>query len=312
MVVGTRQKTVGGNSYRNDPLYAYGKAFVEAANSILATESMDIFGDPKRSLNSIAVKESLKEFFCENFVNESDCTKSAEQIEDELEDVKEMFENDMAAIKESAYMSDYAPMIGMSLPIHKLILMNNVFAQGGGIQKVVAQSPSFTISMERRILKTPDGQEIDFFTEQNKIAGAIDATAPTVEIELEVPHEEGKTDIVGLLGGTAQDELSIETRICGIFQEKVYFAEGDRLPDENGWYTGKGEVATSATAGERDVWFPVQLNFTPNYGGPNRLERSLNAPVSIKYKKNETEVAELKDIIFASMNNNKVTIVAAN
>ena len=243
MIAGQRQKTIGSSAYRNDPLYAFGKAFTEVAQNILTTESYDIFSEPTRATRNLGVREALKEFFCENFVNENDITKTPEQIEDELEDVKEMFENDMSAIQETAYMSDYMPMIGMAAPIHKLILMNNVFAQGGGIQKVTAVQPSFTISMERRYLIKPDGTKIDMFTEQNKIADAIDSTAPTVQFELNLPQNED-TDIVGELGGTINDELSIETHISGIYCENVYIAEGDRLPDADGWFSTKGEIAT--------------------------------------------------------------------
>lgn len=310
MIAGTRQKTIGGSSYRNDPLYAFGKAFTEAAQNILTTESYDIFAEPTRAIRSSAVKESLKDFFCNDFVNEADITKTPEQIEDEIESVKEQFENDMDAINESAYMSEYAPMVGMALPIHKLILMNNVFAQGGGIQKVTAVQPSFTISMERRVLVTPDGKEIDMFLEQNKIADAIDSTAPTTEFELELPENE-TTDIIGQLGGAIGDELSVETHISGILVENVYIAEGDYLPDADGWFTTKGEIATAETAGVKNVWFHVNIPFTPSYGGPNRLERVLSRPVSIKYKKNaEGEIVDLTDTIFGSMHANKITLTA--
>lgn len=310
MIAGTRQKTIGGTAYRNDPLYAFGKAFVEAANNILTTENYDVFGEPARAMRVGAVKESLKDFFCKNFVNEADTTKTPEQIEDELEGVKEMFENDINAVMETAYASEYAPMVGMALPIHKLILMNNVFAQGGGIQKVTAVQPSFTISMERRILVKPDGTEIDMFLEQNKIADAIDSTAPTVDFDLDLPQNE-ETDIIGMLGGSMTDELSIETHVSGIYCENVYIAEGDILPDADGWFTTKGEVATAATAGLYNVWFHVNIGFTPSYGGPNRLERVLSKPITIKYKENaDGDVKVLTDVIFGAMNNNKITLTA--
>lgn len=312
MIAGTRQKTIGNASYRNDPLYAFGKAFTEVAQNILTTESYDIFGEPARATRNIGVREALKEFFCENFVNEADVTKTPEQIEEELKDVQEMFENDMDALQENAtaYMSDYAPMIGLAAPIHKLILMNNVFSQGGGIQKVTAVSPSFTISMERRILVTPDGTEIDLFTEQNKVADAIDATAPTVQFELDLPQNED-TDILGQLGGTVGDKLSVETHISGIYCENVYIAEGDRLPDADGWFSSKGEIATAETAGLKNVWFRVNIPFTPTYGGPGKLERILSKPVTIKYKTNaDGDVAVITDTIFGSMNNDKITITA--
>lgn len=311
MIAGTRQKTIGGKSYHNDPLYAFGKAFTEAAQNILTTETYDIFAEPTRAIRSAAVKESLKEFFCNDFVNEADTTKTPEQIEDEEEQVKEQFENDIdGMLQENAYMSEYAPMIGMALPIHKLILMNNVFSQGGGIQKVTAVQPSFTISMERRILVTPDGKEIDMFLEQNKIADAIDSTAPMTQFELNLPQKDD-TDIIGLLGGAIGDELSVETHVSGIYVKNVYIAEGDRLPDADGWYSNKGEIATAETAGLKNVWYRVDIQFTPSYGGPNRLERVLSRPIVIKYKKDATGTIEtLTDTLFGSMNANKITLTA--
>ena len=312
MIGGTRQKTIGGSAYRNDPLYAFGKAFTEAANDILTVESYDIFAEPTRTLRNPGAKEALKEFFCENFVDDNNEFLSAEQIEELHEDAEAQFENDIAAIQENTYMSEYSPMVGMSLPIHKLILMNNVFSQGNVIQKVTAVQPSFTISMERRILVTPEGEEIDMFLEQNRITDAIENTAPTKDFEVTLPQVEGATDFVALLGGvTPGDELSSITHVSGIDVENVYIAEGDHLPDANGWYTNKGPVATAGEAGMYNVWFHVNVPFTPSYGGPNRNERVLNQPVTIKYKKDATgEVVVLKDTLFGSMNNSKIALTS--
>ena len=307
MLAGTREKTVGGTAYRNDPLYAFAKSFVESANNILTVENFDLFTEPSRTMRNSGAKEALKEFFCENFVDPADTYHSAEELEATREEVAAQFENDVQGIFENAYMSEYSPMVGMALPIHKLILMNNVFSQGNVIQKVTAVQPNFTISMERRILVTPEGEEIDMFLEQNRITDAIEATAPTKQFDLTLPQAEGATDILGLLGGTASDELSSVTKICGIFVEGVYFAEGDHLPDADGWYSNKGEIATAADAGARDVWFHVDIPFTPSYGGPNRNERVLNQPITIKYKKNAAgDVEVLKDNLFGSMNNSKI------
>ena len=309
MIAGTRQKTIGGTAYRNDPLYAYAKAFTEAANDILTVENYDLFAEPMRTIRSNGAKEALKEFFCENFVNDDDVTKTAEQLQDMHEDVEAQFENDITAMQENAYMSDYAPMVGMALPIHKLILMNNVFSQGGGVQRVQAIQPNFTISMERRILVTPDGTEIDMFLEQNKIADAIDSTAPTKEFDLDLPQLEGATDIVGQLGGTVTDELSSITHVCGIYVENVYIAEGDFLPDKDGWYSNKGKIASAEDAGLKNIWFRVNVPFTPSYGGPNRNERVLNQPITIQYKKDAAGTVDtLKDTLFGSMNKSKIAL----
>jgi hypothetical protein len=309
MIAGERQKTIGGTAYRNDPLYAFAKSFVEAANNILTVESYDVFAEPARAIRSTGAKEALKEFFTDNFIDESNPTLSPDEIEDLREEAEAQFENDAQAIQENAYQSEYSPMVGMALPIHKLILMNNVFSQGNVIQKVTAVQPNFTISVERRILVTPEGKEIDMFLEQNLIADAIEATAPTKEFELAVPQQEGATDILALLGGTATDELSSVTHISGIYVANVYFAEGDHLPDADGWVTNKGPIATAGDAGPRNVWFHVNIPFTPSYGGPNRNERVLNQPITIKYKKNAAgDVEVLKDTLFGSMNNSKIAL----
>ena len=59
MIAGTRQKTIGGTAYRNDPLYAFGKAFTEAANDILTVENFDLFAEPSRAIRSTGAKEAL-------------------------------------------------------------------------------------------------------------------------------------------------------------------------------------------------------------------------------------------------------------
>ena len=311
MIAGTRQNTIGSSAYHNDPLYAFAKSFTESANDILTESNYDLFAEPTRTLRSSVAKENLKKFFTENFVDDDNPTLSAQQLEDLHEEVENQFENDITAIQEHSYMGEYSPMVGMALPIHKLILMNNVFSQGNVIQKVTAVQPSFTISMERRILVTPEGEEIDMFLEQNRIADAIDSTAPTKEFELTLPQHEGDTDIVGLLGGTSTDEISMTTHVSGVFVSGVYIAPGDHLPDADGWYTNKGEIATAATAGLKDVWFHVNIPFTPSYGGPNHNERILAVPISIRYKADaDGTVAELKDKLFGSLNNNRLDLVA--
>ena len=309
MIAGTRQKTVGGTSYRKDRLYSFAKAFTEAAQDILTESTYDIFAEPQRALRNPAVLESMKSFFTE----EADDTTnmSAEEIEEAQESWDAQFENDVKAVLENTYQAEYSPMVGMALPIHKLILMNNVFSQGGGIQKVTAVQPSFTISLERRILVAPDGREIDMFLQQNEIADVIDSSVPLVEFDLELPQYEDSTDLIAELNGTDMDELSIETHICGIYVEDVYFAEGDILPDADGWYSTKGEVATAETAGLKNVWFRVNIPFTPNYGGPGSLDRVVTKPITIKYKKDaDGNIEVLTDTLFGSLNNNKLTLTA--
>ena len=306
---GVRQNSVAtvGSSYRKDPLHEYAKAFAETADLILKEDGVCIFEEPQRVLRRSSSREAMKKFFCENMVDENNALYDATDIEDQRAMAEAQFENDAEAVFEHAAPADYSPMIGMALPIHKLILMNNVFDKGG-IQKVTAVQPKFTISLERRILVKPDGTEVDMFLQQNEITAAIDSTNPVKNIELELPVTE-ETDIVAThFGGTTMDNLDISTYISAIQVENVMIEVGDILPDADGFIRKNGAVATEATTAT--VWFPVDIRFTPNYGGPNHFDRAVTTPRTIVYKdaNNGGAVTEMKCVISGSMNKNRFNI----
>ena len=304
----SNNNSVMGNSYRKDPLHAYAKAFSEAADLVLKESGYDIFEEPQKVLRRGSSKEAMKKFFVENSYDPNNETLDSADIDDIMEMADQQFENDVQAMYEHSAPADYSPMIGLALPIHKLILMNNVFDKGG-IQKVTAVSPKFPISLERRILVKPDGTEIDMFLEQNKITDAIRETNPEKIIELDLPVTEDKDIIVDYFGGNSLDNLDISTRIYAVQVEGVQIDVGDILPDENGYINKNGEVATE-TITDATVWFKTDIRFTPNYGGPNHFERAVTTPLSITYKDgtNGGAVTTIRPIITGSMNKNRFNI----
>lgn len=307
---GTRQKVnVAGSGFKKDPLYPYANLFYEAASSILNESGLDIFEEPGKVYRRKSTRDTMRNFFLEDATDTQNPEKDPEEIEDEQEMWEEQFENDASAIFENAVLADYNPVVGMALPIHKLILMNNVFDKGA-IQKVTAVQPKFTISLERRILVTPDGKELDMFLDQNKMTAAIDSTNPIREFELDLPQTEDDNDIIAEMGGTNLDNLDIDTYICAVKVENVLIEKGDILPNEEGYIEKGGEIATEEKI--MDVWFRVNIRFTPNYGGPNHFERTVYSPVTIRCKKKndagEVELVEIKEAISGSMNRNKFNI----
>lgn len=307
---GTRQKVnVAGSGFKKDPLYPYANLFYEAASSILNESGLDIFEEPGKVYRRKSTRDTMRNFFLEDATDTQNPEKDPEEIEDEQEMWEEQFENDASAIFENAVLADYNPVVGMALPIHKLILMNNVFDKGA-IQKVTAVQPKFTISLERRILVTPDGKELDMFLDQNKMTAAIDSTNPIREFELGLPQTEDDNDIIAEMGGTNLDNLDIDTYICAVKVENVLIEKGDILPNEEGYIEKGGEIATEEKT--MDVWFRVNIRFTPNYGGPNHFERTVYSPVTIRCKKKnddgEVELVEIKEAISGSMNRNKFNI----
>ena len=304
----SNNNSVMGNSYRKDPLHAYAKAFSEAANIVLNESGYDIFEEPQKVLRRGSSKEAMKKFFVENSYDPNNSTLDSTDIDDILEMADTQFENDVKAMYEHSAPADYSPMIGLALPIHKLILMNNVFDKGG-IQKVTAVSPKFPISLERRILVKPDGTEIDMFLEQNKITDAIRETNPEKIIELDLPVTEDLDIITDYFGGNSLDNLDLTTRIYAVQVEGVQIDVGDILPDENGYINKNGEVATEQIT-DATVWFKTDIKFTPNYGGPNHFERAVVTPLSITYKdgNNGGAVTTIRPVITGSMNKNRFNI----
>ena len=301
-VVGNRRSNSMGNGYANDPITSYTESFIECAKDIL-NEGVDLFTEPYKALNIRSTRDALKDFFVSECCDPNEFTKTnpanaAALIESAENDAAELFMNDMEGIRESTNLAAMNPVIGMTFPIHKNIMMNNVFDKGA-IPKFVAREPKFTVSMEQRILVTPTGEEIDMFKEQYKMREAIDSAAPWKEVELSLPETES-TDVLTTVNGTAGDNLSIDSHISAV-QVNIYLEEGDTNPE-----TGK----KADSAGAVDVWIPVNMRFTPSYG---EIDRIIAEPFSLKAKKNDSGVKEFvyKDVITGFMRNNKFMLASS-
>ena len=297
-----------GNSYYKDPLTNYAQSFREFTKNILNESGMNLLEEPKKVLRNPSTREALKEFFTQNFLDECSTDpfmNDPAYVQDQQLMMEQQFENDVEAVYEHADMADYNPVIGLAFPIHKNILMNMVFDKGA-IQKVVAEGPKFTISMETRILVDTEGNEIDMYLEQNKMTPAIDKSNPVHDIDLTLP-EMGETDVLAQCGGTKLDSLSIKTYISAIMIEKCYIAEGDIKPDENNVIRPNGPIATADDVGEKtDVWFPVDIRFAPGY---NQYERTFNTPIEMVVRKDATSNEVIKDTLAGTMDKNKFTVI---
>ena len=308
-VLGNEKTSFVGGNYFVDPMADYTQSFIDVAKSVL-NEGYDLFEEPGKVLRRPQTKEALKEFFCDNFMDidpKDPLTKLPGYVEDQRAMMEQQFENDVTAIMENANLADYNPVIGMTFPIHKNILMNMVYDKGA-IQKVVATSPKFTVTMETRILRDIHGNEIDMFTEQNKMTPAINESNPVYDIELTLP-EIGTTDVLSLCGGTKLDALSIKTHISLIQVDKIYVKAGDIMPDDHNVVRPNGPIATAEQEGvKNDVWFPVNLQFLPGY---NQYERTFNAPISITVRKDADTLETITDTLAGTMDHNTFNVMTA-
>lgn len=272
--------------YEKDPLAKYAQTFKETMDNILVSERADLISEPGRTMMCEGAIDTLKNFFVENSFDPEE--KTLEEQEDFRKDMESLFENDMEVVKEYAAISNFNPVIGMSVPIHKNILMNNVFDKGV-ITKVVANSSKFTMTMETRYILTPEGEEIDIWKEQNRITQAIDSTAPIKNIPLALP-ENMTTDILRTYFGRTgrYDALDISTYITAVLVKSCVRA-GDKYieftPGTPAVIGSDGTVTTPAVpatfkemVAEADcdsddmkyVWRRVNAHFTPYYGEYDR------------------------------------------
>ena len=303
-VVGNRKSTVGmGRGYANDPLNKFAAAYQECMQDILAESGIDVMTEPQKALMMGSSKNALKNFFVEGqedlVASEVKALgESADLIDDARLMAEAQFENDCEAVlNEYANVGAYNPVIGMTFPIHKNILMNNIFDKGA-IPKVVAKEPKFTVSMETRTLITPDGEEIDMWKEQYKMKDAIDSTAPFREVEITLPEAEA-TDVVTAIGGAGDENLSIETHISAVHMT-IALAAGDINPETGAPVEQDGEVA---------VWVPTHLDFSAAYG---EYDRTIMASVNVTGR----DAADLTaskvytDVISGYMKKNKFALAS--
>lgn len=297
-VVGNRKSTELGKGYLREPISGTASAFKDLAQNILSESGINIYTSPSTALLESASLEAIKNYFIEESADRS--TMSAEEYDEHLEMMNEQFLNDRDAVLEYASVGTYNPVIGMTFPMHKNILMNCIFDKGG-IQKAVAREPKFTMSMETRYLVTPDGKEIDMFKEQDKMSKAIKDSVPFKEVELSPLADSAAVDVLAAIGASSLDHISIDCSISAVKVETMY-ADGETKPD--------GTVVSNPAGEIVNVWVPVNLKFTPSYG---EFDRTLMEPVSLASvaKLNVAPGSDTTDIISANLFKDRFTVMSA-
>ena len=306
-IIGTRRPKVVASGYETDPMFAYATEVSNLMSNIKLESMVDGFKDARDIVMNESANATMKNFFVENSCHREGMTER--EYEDHMITMENQFENDCEAIMEHVGVAEMNPVVGMTFPLHKNILMNMVFDKGA-IQKVVAVQPKFTLTMETRILVDTEGNEIDMFLDQNLMTAAIDKTAALKEFDMTLPVTEDQEIVHTYLGGLAgADELSIETMVCAVLVKDVYYEVGDILPDEEtGYVELGGKVAEEA--GTHDTWYRVMMPFVPGYQG---YERTFMHPVKIQYKSNASgavEVVEVMDMLAGTMDKNRLNIMS--
>lgn len=283
-------------------MYNYAKAFKDLASDILNECGYDIYTDAKRTYMNQRALSLLKENFIEQSYDPGAFT-DVEALKEYKDDMSLQFDNDIRGLLESTATGEMNPVVGMSTVMHKFILMNMVYDKGA-IQKLVTDDQKFTITQQYRYLIDTDGNKLDMALDQNKMTEAINNSNKTRIIEVPLP-EQGETDFVKLMDGTSEHNLSIITEVIAVMIEGVNFKVGDVLPDEEGYITENGEIATEDTT--KDVWFRVKMPFTPTYA-TNNFQRIVHRQIEFDIKNAEGNPTTIVDTISGSLDNNRIEL----
>lgn len=281
-VVGSRNNIRLGSHWKRNALNESARGLTDVFLSIKEETGIDPYMEPAKMVMDTQANETLKDYFVKDSSPEEG-EMTAEELEDHIEMMEEQYNNNAEGIMEHAGMAGFNPVMGLVFPVHKNLMMNNIFDKGS-IQKAVAVEPKFTISMERRLLVTPDGEEIDLVKDQHKIRKAMDNVAPFKEVEVTLP-ENGDTDLLSGIGATAKDDLSVDTYISAVLIEVPQFDED-------------GKPADPATA---DEWINVRMEFSPAYGDNDRTLMS-----TFKYEAADGTI--ITDTVSANMKKNRMLI----
>lgn len=225
-ISGTREVRTAGSNYSKDALAPLAKAYLDITNSILHENGLSMYEDTTKVHMNPITDSTIKDFFVENCFDRNDpmFRDDPEAQEDQVQMMEEMYINDKEAILEHSAGGQHNPVIGMTFPIHKNIMLNNIFDKGA-IPKFVATSPKFTVSMETRWLIDPvTGEKIDMWKDQWKMTDAILKAAPLKSMYMALP-EDGTTDVLATLFGATdpEDHLSIESFVSGIVGSRAVF-----------------------------------------------------------------------------------------
>lgn len=312
MRVGTRKSAMLASGYEKNEMHDFAQAFTETAQSILDETGIDLYGNTRGAMLNSQSYDSMKRFFVEQSYDPAEYTDDPAALEEHIADMEAQFENDKEGLLENTSINSVNPVIGMTFPLHKWILMNMVFDKGG-IPKVVAESPKFTISQETRILIDTEGNEIDMFREQNKMTAAIDATAAVKTFDVTLPLTEDVEIVHDKLGGLAGvDKLDISTAVTAVEVENVYFEIGDLLPGADGFITEESPVAESAQT--KNVWVPVNYVPVPGYWGQD-FDRATMKRFAYKHKVNNGGTAQestTSDTLSIAMKKDRMIITSLN
>ena len=292
--------------YEQDSMHGIASQFAQIAKAGLS-EQVDLYSEPRKFFMSDTLNNEMRSFFVENAFDKQDPKfSSIDAVNEEYGMLTALYQNDVKGICEAAPLGAYNPVVGITFPMHKNLLMTTVFDKGA-IPKDVADTPQFTLSMETRTMYSPDGREIDMFLEQNKIKDVIERAVPHKDVVIMLPEDQ-ETDVLALLGATNKTvaNVSRSSKVTKLLVKNVYVAKGEEKYDA----TTKEIVVETAGAVGTKVITVEPVKFVAAYG---QYDRTFQKRIDLIVPTDNAGGTRKEIFQFAgSMHKNRFTFMASS
>ena len=298
-------------NYEKNDLYRLAEDFLMVPQAALDEHvSIDMFAEPQKFFSTQLTNNSMKRWFRENAFDPKDPDINGDNqiINEKYAELETLFDHDVQGIMEAAPLSAYNPVVGITFPIHKNLLMTTVFDKGA-IPKDVAAGPQFTLSMETRTLVSPDGREIDMFLEQNKIKGIVESSIPRKDVVFNLP-EDYTTDVLTLLGAVSRSTANISrsSKITKLIVSGVWTVKGDEYYDDVSSTIKVYDQEVGAV--KKHVFNIPPIRFQSVYG---QMDRGFTHRGDLVVATDGTGTTEIiKFTVYGSMHKNKFSFVSTN
>ena len=300
-------------SYDNDPVRGIAEQFANIAKSGL-NEGVDLFSEPVKFFSKSTLGNEMKNFFLKEAydANDPELKGNMKAIKALDESLSQLYDNDIVGLTESAPLSAFNPVVGITFPMHKNLLMTTVFDKGA-IPKDVAAGPQFTLTMETRTLYSPDGTQIDMFLEQNKIKDIVESSIPRKNIVMKIPENQN-TDVLGLLGAVNRTtaHISPSSKVITLIVKNVWTVKGEKYAtvDANGFVTSIDTYNQATGSLQYKVINIEPIRFNSAYG---QLDRQFQKMIDLVVPINGTGGVRQERFTFAgSMHNDKFTFMSTS
>ena len=292
--------------YEQDSMHGIASQFAQIAKAGLS-EQVDLYSEPRKFFMSDTLNNEMRSFFVENAFDKQDPKfSSIDAVNEEYGMLNALYQNDVKGICEAAPLGAYNPVVGITFPMHKNLLMTTVFDKGA-IPKDVADTPQFTLSMETRTMYSPDGREIDMFLEQNKIKDVIERAVPHKDVVIMLPEDQ-ETDVLALLGATNKTvaNVSRSSKVTKLLVKDVYVSKGEEKYDAA---TKEIVVETAGAVGTKVITVePVK--FVAAYG---QYDRTFQKRIDLIVPTDNAGGTRKEIFQFAgSMHKNRFTFMASS